>query len=57
MATAAQKERALKLATLIVRAHAESAAGGTPKRTDFDKMLERLYRKTLELVENSDRDD
>jgi hypothetical protein len=56
MATAAQKDRALKLAMVIVKAYAESAAGGTPKRTDFSKMLDTLYRKTLELVEDSDRE-
>ncbi len=56
MATAAQKDRALKLATVIIKAHAESAAGGTPKRTDFGKLLDTLYRKTLELVEDSDQD-
>jgi hypothetical protein len=57
MATVAQKDRALKLATVIIKAYAESPAGGTPKRTDFGKMLENLYHKTVELVENSDKDD
>lgn len=57
MATAAQKDRALKLALVIIRAYAESAGGGTPKRTDFGKMLETLYRKTIELVEDTDKDD
>ncbi|MBW2059835.1 MAG: hypothetical protein JRH07_18675 [Deltaproteobacteria bacterium] len=57
MATAAQKNRALKLATVIIKAYAESSAGGAPKRTDFAKMLENLYRKTVELLEDSDRDD
>lgn len=57
MATATQKDRALKLATVIVKAYAESSAGGAPKRTDFGKILETLYRKTVELVEDSDRDD
>jgi hypothetical protein len=57
MATSAQKDRALKLATVIIKAYAESTAGGTPKRTDFGKMLENLYHKTIALVEDSDRDD
>jgi len=57
MATAAEKDRALKLAMVIMKGYAESAGGGTPKRTDFPKMLENLYRKTVELVEDADRDD
>lgn len=57
MATASQKNRALKLAMVIIKAHAESAAGGAQKRTDFGKLLENLYRKTVDLVEDSDKDD
>lgn len=57
MANAVQKDRALKLATVIIKAYAESSAGGAPKRTDFGKMLENLYRKTVDLVEDSDKDD
>jgi hypothetical protein len=57
MATVAQKDRALKLAMVIVKAYAESPAGGGPKRTDFAKMLDSLYRKTIELVEDSDREE
>ena len=57
MATAVQKDHALKLATVIIKAYAESPAGGAPKRTDFGKMLEALYRKNINLVEDSDRDD
>ncbi|NIQ37043.1 MAG: hypothetical protein GTN81_00405 [Proteobacteria bacterium] len=57
MATSGQKDRALKLAIVIIRAYAESAGGGTPKRTDFGKMLENLYRKTIELVVDADKDD
>jgi hypothetical protein len=57
MATPAQKDRALKLATVIIKAHAGASAGGAPKRTDFAKLLESLYRKTVELVEDSDRED
>ena len=54
MATPAQKDRALKLAMVIIKAHAGSSA---PKRTDFAKLLESLYRKTVELVEDSDKED
>lgn len=57
MATPAQKDRALKLAMVIIKAHAGSSAGGAPKRTDFAKLLESLYRKTVELVEDSDKED
>lgn len=57
MATPAQKDRALKLAMLIIKAYAESAAGGAPKRADFPKLLENLYRKTVQLVEDSDKSD
>ncbi|NIO03621.1 MAG: hypothetical protein GTN74_03130 [Proteobacteria bacterium] len=57
MATANQKDRALKLAIVIIRAYAESAGGGAPKRTDFGKMLDTLYRKTVDLVEDADKDD
>jgi hypothetical protein len=57
MATLAQKDRALKLATVIIKAYAGSSAGGAPKRTDFGKLLEALYRKTVELIEDSDREE
>ena len=57
MATAAQKGRALRIATVVIKAYAESPAGGTPKRTDFGKLLESLYRKTIEIVEDADKDD
>ncbi len=57
MPTLAQKDRALKLATVIIKAYAGSPAGGAPKRTDFGKLLETLYRKTVELIEESDRED
>ena len=56
MATPDQKNRALKLAMVIIKEYAGSPAGGTPKRTDFPKLLENLYRKTIELVEDSDRE-
>ena len=55
MATPTQKDRALKLATVVIKAYAGSSAGGAPKRTDFGKLLEALYHKTVELVEDSDK--
>jgi hypothetical protein len=57
MATPTQKDRALKLSTVIIKAYAGSSAGGAPKRTDFGKLLETLYHKTVELVEDSDKED
>ena len=57
MATPTQKDRALKLSTVIIKAYAGSSAGGAPKRTDFGKLLETLYHKTVELVEHSDKED